>query len=166
MEEVEIEVWWPKDTGPFRHRPERQREQTGSRSHRRDPAAKPARGRREARRRAPRGTPAAPWQGPAPRGPARGRRGQARTPGPQAPPRGPQARRRGAQAPARKAHRPQFALCRAGRPQGASLPASEATAPRQRLDKWLWIARVVKTREAAAGLVEAGHVRINRPEDR
>ena len=24
MEEVEIEVWWPKDTGPFRHRPERQ----------------------------------------------------------------------------------------------------------------------------------------------
>ena len=24
MEEVEIEVWWPRDTGPFRHRPERQ----------------------------------------------------------------------------------------------------------------------------------------------
>ena len=22
LEEVEIEVWWPKDTGPFRHRPE------------------------------------------------------------------------------------------------------------------------------------------------
>jgi ribosome-associated heat shock protein Hsp15 len=41
------------------------------------------------------------------------------------------------------------------------LPASEASAPRQRLDKWLWIARVVKTREAAAGLVESGHVRIN-----
>jgi ribosome-associated heat shock protein Hsp15 len=41
------------------------------------------------------------------------------------------------------------------------LPASEASAGRQRLDKWLWIARVVKSREAAAGLVEAGHVRIN-----
>lgn len=35
-------------------------------------------------------------------------------------------------------------------------------APRQRLDKWLWFARVVKTREAAAGLVQAGHVRLNR----
>jgi ribosome-associated heat shock protein Hsp15 len=41
------------------------------------------------------------------------------------------------------------------------LPASEATGTRQRLDKWLWIARVVKTREAAAELVESGHVRIN-----
>ena len=33
---------------------------------------------------------------------------------------------------------------------------------RQRLDKWLWFARVVKTREAAAALVEGGHVRLNR----
>jgi ribosome-associated heat shock protein Hsp15 len=41
------------------------------------------------------------------------------------------------------------------------LPASEAGAARQRIDKWLWIARVVKSREAAAGLVETGHVRIN-----
>ena len=24
LEDVEIEVWWPRDTGPFRHRPERQ----------------------------------------------------------------------------------------------------------------------------------------------
>ena len=32
---------------------------------------------------------------------------------------------------------------------------------RQRLDKWLWHARVVKTRSSAAALVEAGHVRIN-----
>ncbi|WP_291851388.1 S4 domain-containing protein [Bradyrhizobium sp.] len=32
---------------------------------------------------------------------------------------------------------------------------------RQRLDKWLWHARVVKTRASAAALVEAGHVRIN-----
>ena len=32
---------------------------------------------------------------------------------------------------------------------------------RQRIDKWLWHARVVRTRGAAADLVGAGHVRIN-----
>jgi ribosome-associated heat shock protein Hsp15 len=32
---------------------------------------------------------------------------------------------------------------------------------RQRLDKWLWHARVVKARTAAAQLVASGHVRIN-----
>jgi len=32
---------------------------------------------------------------------------------------------------------------------------------RQRLDKWLWHARVVKARSSAAELVEKGHVRIN-----
>jgi ribosome-associated heat shock protein Hsp15 len=32
---------------------------------------------------------------------------------------------------------------------------------RQRLDKWLWHARVVKARTSAVRLVEAGHVRIN-----
>ena len=32
---------------------------------------------------------------------------------------------------------------------------------RQRLDKWLWHARVVKARTSAAALVEASHVRIN-----
>lgn len=32
---------------------------------------------------------------------------------------------------------------------------------RQRIDKWLWHARVVKTRTLAASLVSAGHVRIN-----
>lgn len=32
---------------------------------------------------------------------------------------------------------------------------------RQRLDKWLWHARVVKARTSAAALVEDGHVRIN-----
>ena len=32
---------------------------------------------------------------------------------------------------------------------------------RQRLDKWLWHARVVKARSSAAELVAAGHVRIN-----
>ncbi|HEU4659026.1 MAG TPA: RNA-binding S4 domain-containing protein [Pseudolabrys sp.] len=31
----------------------------------------------------------------------------------------------------------------------------------QRIDKWLWHARVVRTRSAAAALIEAGHVRIN-----
>jgi ribosome-associated heat shock protein Hsp15 len=29
----------------------------------------------------------------------------------------------------------------------------------QRIDKWLWCARFVKTRALAAGLVKAGHVR-------
>jgi ribosome-associated heat shock protein Hsp15 len=31
----------------------------------------------------------------------------------------------------------------------------------QRIDKWLWHARVVRTRSAAAGLAAAGHVRVN-----
>jgi ribosome-associated heat shock protein Hsp15 len=35
------------------------------------------------------------------------------------------------------------------------------TADRQRIDKWLWHARVVRTRVAAASLAQAGHVRIN-----
>lgn len=32
---------------------------------------------------------------------------------------------------------------------------------RQRIDKWLWHARVVKTRSDAASLVASGHVRLN-----
>lgn len=32
----------------------------------------------------------------------------------------------------------------------------------QRIDKWLWFARVVKSRTLAAGLVNEGHVRVNR----
>jgi ribosome-associated heat shock protein Hsp15 len=32
---------------------------------------------------------------------------------------------------------------------------------RQRIDKWLWHARVVKTRTTAAQLVTKGHVRVN-----
>ncbi|MBR1124763.1 RNA-binding S4 domain-containing protein [Bradyrhizobium lablabi] len=32
---------------------------------------------------------------------------------------------------------------------------------RQRLDKWLWHARVVKARTSAAELVASGHVRVN-----
>jgi ribosome-associated heat shock protein Hsp15 len=37
---------------------------------------------------------------------------------------------------------------------------------RQRLDKWLWHARLVKARSSAAALVEAGHVRINGARER
>ena len=32
---------------------------------------------------------------------------------------------------------------------------------RQRLDKWLWFARLTKSRTLAAKLVEEGHVRVN-----
>ncbi len=32
---------------------------------------------------------------------------------------------------------------------------------RQRIDKWLWHARIVKTRTSAAGLVAKGHIRVN-----
>jgi ribosome-associated heat shock protein Hsp15 len=35
------------------------------------------------------------------------------------------------------------------------------TEARQRIDKWLWHARVVRTRTAAAGLATAGNVRLN-----
>jgi ribosome-associated heat shock protein Hsp15 len=34
------------------------------------------------------------------------------------------------------------------------------TPPRLRIDKWLWHARVVKSRSLAARLVEGGHVRV------
>jgi ribosome-associated heat shock protein Hsp15 len=34
-------------------------------------------------------------------------------------------------------------------------------AGRQRIDKWLWHARMVRTRSNTAALVEAGHVRLN-----
>ncbi len=32
---------------------------------------------------------------------------------------------------------------------------------KQRIDKWLWHARVVRTRSSAASLVDEGHVRLN-----
>jgi ribosome-associated heat shock protein Hsp15 len=32
---------------------------------------------------------------------------------------------------------------------------------RQRIDKWLWHARMVRTRGDAAALAESGHVRVN-----
>jgi ribosome-associated heat shock protein Hsp15 len=34
-------------------------------------------------------------------------------------------------------------------------------AERQRLDKWIWFARVVRTRTLAARLIGEGHVRVN-----
>ncbi len=40
-------------------------------------------------------------------------------------------------------------------------PTSDVPSERQRLDKWLWHARVVKARSSAAALVSSGHVRIN-----
>jgi ribosome-associated heat shock protein Hsp15 len=36
-----------------------------------------------------------------------------------------------------------------------------AEADRQRIDRWLWHARLVRTREAAAALAGAGYVRVN-----
>jgi len=40
-------------------------------------------------------------------------------------------------------------------------PSPPAGPARQRLDKWLWFARVVKTRSLAAKLIADGHVRVN-----
>lgn len=37
---------------------------------------------------------------------------------------------------------------------------------RQRIDKWLWHARVVKARDSAAALVASGHVRVNGARER
>src|SRR5438270_1848248 len=51
---------------------------------------------------------------------------------------------------------------RRSRPSSRRTPRSGANAlDRQRIDKWLWHARVVRTRSAAAALVTFGHVRIN-----
>jgi len=36
-----------------------------------------------------------------------------------------------------------------------------AETERQRIDRWLWHARLVRTRNAAAALAGAGHVRVN-----
>ena len=38
---------------------------------------------------------------------------------------------------------------------------TQAEADRQRIDKWLWFARMERTRTAAGQLVEDGHVRLN-----
>jgi ribosome-associated heat shock protein Hsp15 len=43
----------------------------------------------------------------------------------------------------------------------SEVPPGEVPGDRQRIDRWLWNARVVRTRNAAAALVVAGHVRVN-----
>jgi ribosome-associated heat shock protein Hsp15 len=45
---------------------------------------------------------------------------------------------------------------------GSEQPAAGAPAAIQRLDKWLWFARIVKSRTLAAQLVQDGKVRVNR----
>lgn len=56
-------------------------------------------------------------------------------------------------------------MCAAA-PAAATEDAAEADGAAavggQRLDKWLWFARVVKSRTLAAGLVSGGKVRVNR----
>jgi ribosome-associated heat shock protein Hsp15 len=45
---------------------------------------------------------------------------------------------------------------------GAKPPAAEPPRlARQRIDKWLWHARMVRTRSAAARLAEGGFIRVN-----
>jgi ribosome-associated heat shock protein Hsp15 len=39
--------------------------------------------------------------------------------------------------------------------------AEDDRSDRQRIDKWLWHARLVRTRTAAAALASSGHVRVN-----
>ena len=48
-------------------------------------------------------------------------------------------------------------------PDQTMFPIARGIAPleRQRIDKWLWHARVVRTRSAAAALVDGGMVRVN-----
>lgn len=45
---------------------------------------------------------------------------------------------------------------------GHGYPAGSGTAAVQRLDKWLWFARIAKSRTLAAQLVQDGKVRVNR----
>jgi ribosome-associated heat shock protein Hsp15 len=49
---------------------------------------------------------------------------------------------------------------RSARDENAGREAHEGGA-RQRLDKYLWFARMARTRAAAAALVTGGHVRVN-----
>ncbi len=44
---------------------------------------------------------------------------------------------------------------------GPSGKPDPAAGPKLRLDKWLWQARLFKTRALAASLIDDGHVRIN-----
>jgi ribosome-associated heat shock protein Hsp15 len=47
------------------------------------------------------------------------------------------------------------------RNDGSAIPAGNIGLERQRIDKWLWHARVVRTRSAAAALAASGRVRLN-----
>jgi ribosome-associated heat shock protein Hsp15 len=44
---------------------------------------------------------------------------------------------------------------------GRSDPDVELGPAAQRLDRWLWFARIFKSRTLAAGLIEAGKIRVN-----
>jgi ribosome-associated heat shock protein Hsp15 len=46
-------------------------------------------------------------------------------------------------------------------PGSTAAKAGDGGQDRQRIDKWLWHARLVRTRGAAASLAESGHVRVN-----
>jgi ribosome-associated heat shock protein Hsp15 len=43
----------------------------------------------------------------------------------------------------------------------AALHEDSPGSDRQRIDRWLWHARIVRTRDAAAALAGAGYVRVN-----
>ncbi len=42
------------------------------------------------------------------------------------------------------------------------MPMGEARSPSHRLDKWLWCARITRSRTGAQALIAAGQVRVNR----
>jgi len=46
-------------------------------------------------------------------------------------------------------------------PGSTAAKAGDDGRDRQRIDKWLWHARLVRTRGAAASLADSGHVRVN-----
>jgi len=46
-------------------------------------------------------------------------------------------------------------------PPAPPAPSTSPAPDRQRIDRWLWHARLVRTRGAAAALADAGYVRLN-----
>jgi ATP-dependent RNA helicase SUPV3L1/SUV3 len=154
--DVEIEVWWPKDTGPFRHRAEKPRENARPQHRRKPDAAAGA------------AAPAAEGQErpKAEHAPGVNARRAGISVKPQRDDRKPQRDERPPQREERKP-RPEkpmdpnspFAVLGALK---AKLDRQDLRAPlpaetRQRLDKWLWFARIVKTRpRLAAGPGDQG----------